>query len=147
MGKAIGSALAGYVVMFIAVFVLMTLSWYAVGAEGAFKPGIWEVTPLWNVLLVGAGLLAAWLGGFTTSRLSKDKRAWQILIGIVLVLGIGMALPALTGNTPAAPLPRPEALPMFEAMQNGQQPAWVALLNPIIGAVGAWLGARRRAGS
>jgi hypothetical protein len=33
---------------------------------------------------------------------------------------------------------------MFDAMAKGQQPAWSALLNPVIGALGSIFGARLR---
>jgi hypothetical protein len=35
---------------------------------------------------------------------------------------------------------------MFDAMSNAIQPVWVALLNPLLGAVGVLIGARMRSG-
>ena len=147
MGRIIGSAVAGYVVMFIVLFVLMTISWFVVGADGAFKPGVWEVTATWLFLMVAGGFVAALAGGYTTAWISPDPRAVRVLIGIVVVLGIVSVLPVLTGSATPAELPRPEALPMFEAMANGQQPTWLALLNPIIGVVGVVVGARMKSKS
>ncbi|QQS48999.1 MAG: hypothetical protein IPM66_10425 [Acidobacteriota bacterium] len=146
MAKAIGSAVAGYIVIFILVFLLMTAAWYAVGAQGAFKQGVWDVTPMWLGLMLTAGLLAAIIGGYVTALITSDSRGWKILAGIVIVLGVIFALPVLMGSMPEAPLPRPDNLPMFEAMQNGRQPAWVAIINPVVGAIGVMIGSRLRSG-
>ncbi len=146
MGRAIGAAVAGYVVMFVAVFLIMTVSWTAIGADGAFQPGIWEVTGLWLFLMTLAGVIAAIAGGYVTALISSHPRAVPILIGVVLVMSIVSLLPALTGGVPEPPLPRPSDVPMFEAMQNGQQPTWLMLLNPIIAIVGVLVGARLKRG-
>jgi len=144
MGKVIGSAIAGYVVSFIMVFVLMTVSWQIVGADGAFQPGVWEVTGLWLVLLLVSALVAGIAGGYVTVLITADPRGVKWLIGIVVVLGIVSAIPVLMGMGGDAPLPRPDDLAMFDAMQNGKQPGWVALLNPVFGVAGVLLGARLR---
>ena len=146
MAKVIGSAVVGYIVIFILVFLLMTASWYAVGAQGAFQPGVWDVTPVWLGLMLASALVAAVVGGYVTAMVTPDSRGPKILIGIVVVLGLLFALPVLMGSGPVAALPRPDELPMFEAMQNGKQPAWVALLNPVLGAVGVLIGSRLRPG-
>lgn len=144
MVKSIGAAIVGYVAIFAMVFGLMTASWFAVGVERTFRPGSWEVTALWNALLLIAAVIAAVVGGYVTATIAKDRRGPYVLIGIVVILGLLLALPALTGQGPTATGPRPAALPMLEAMQNGIQPAWVALLNPVLGAVGVLLGMRLR---
>jgi hypothetical protein len=144
MIKVIGSAVAGYIVIFAAVFGLMSGAWFAVGVDGTFLPGVWDVTATWLVLMLAAAVIAAVLGGYVTA-LFGDSRGPLGLMGIVFVLGIALALPDLLGPGMARPAVRPDVLPMFEAMQYGKQPAWVALLNPVLGAVGVLLGARLRA--
>jgi len=146
MGKVIGSAIAGYVVTFIMVFVLLTVSWQIVGIDGAFQPGVWDVTGLWLVLMLVSALVAGIVGGYVTALITADPRAVKWLLGIVVVFGIVFAIPVLMGMGPDAPLPRPDDLAMFDAMQNGKQPAWVALLNPVFGVAGVLLGARLRSG-
>jgi hypothetical protein len=49
MIKIMGSAIAGYVVIFVLTLVLMTASWLAVGVDGVFQPGVWNITPTWVV--------------------------------------------------------------------------------------------------
>ncbi len=146
MGRAIGAAVAGYVAMFAGIFLIMTVSWAAVGPDGAFQPGVWEVTGLWLFLMTLAGIVAAIAGGYITAMISSHPRAIPILLGIVIVMSILSVLPALTGGAPEPPLPRPSDVPMFEAMQNGKQPMWLMLLNPIIAIVGVLIRARLKRG-
>jgi hypothetical protein len=47
IGRAVGSAVAGYIAMFLTVFLLMKLGWTALGAGGSFKPGSWETSTGW----------------------------------------------------------------------------------------------------
>lgn len=146
MAKAIGIAVVGYIIISILIFILLTGAWYAVGVNGAFQPGVWDVTPTWLGLMIVSSLVAAIMGGYVTSMMTSDSRAPKILAGLLLVLGLLMAIPILMGSGPTAPLPRPDTLPMFEAMSNGKQPSWLALLNPILGAVGVMVGSRLRSG-
>ena len=144
MRKNILSALAGYGVIFALVFGLMSVCWVVVGAEGAFEPESWQVSPLWIFLLLAAGFLAALAGGWTADHLSHSARGAQMLLGIVIILGLLVALPAMLGMGPDPDVVRPENVPMLEAMNKGQQPVWVALLNPVLGAMGVIFGSRLR---
>ena len=144
MGKVIGSVVLGYVVMVIMVFVLMSLVWMVVGASGAFQAGSWDVSAGWIVGSIIVGLVAAIAGGYVCALVAKDPRGPKALLVVVVVLGILFAIPALTGGGEVPTIPRTDTISMMDAMQNIQQPVWVALLNPIIGAIGVFIGARLR---
>ena len=144
MARLIGGIIAGYLGYFLVVFILMSLAWLLLGADGAFRPGVWDVTGMWIALMLLASLLAGLAAGFSVGRIAKDGRAPLALAGFVLLMGLVLAWPVLSGAAPAALTPRPEQLPMFEAMSQGQAPLWVALLNPVLGALGVVLGARGR---
>ena len=64
----------------------------------------------------------------------------MVLMGLVLVLGIIFAIPAFMAPPEAATTVRPDEVPLMEAMSTGQQPAWLALLNPLLGVVGVFVG-------
>ena len=113
------------------------------GANGAFQPGSWYPSGGWIALTIALGFGAAIAGGYLCAAIARDSRGPLGLVGLVIVLGVLSAIPALTGSDPVAG-PRPETVPMFEAMANAVQPAWVALLNPVVGAVGVLVGARVR---
>jgi hypothetical protein len=145
MGKNLLAIIAGYLAMMALVFGLMTLGWKLVGADGAFAPGSFQTTGLWIAITLVSAILAAVVGGRVAARLGQDGRAVVGLVALVLVLGIVFAIPVLTAAPELAAAVRPPDLPMMEAVKQAQQPAWVALLNPLIGAVGAWIGGRGRA--
>jgi len=144
MGRVIGGVIAGYVAIFVAVFVLMTLAWMLLGPAGSFQPGTWDVTTTWIVVSVVVGLVGAIAGGYVCALVARDPRGPKALVGVVVVLGILFAIPVLTGGGDAVLGPRPDVVPMMDAMQRGQQPAWIALMNPILGAIGVLIGARLR---
>ncbi|MBL8187143.1 MAG: hypothetical protein JNK38_04005 [Acidobacteria bacterium] len=141
MLKIIGGVVVGYIVMFILLFVIFSLAYLVLGANGSFKPGTYDVSTLWLAISVIVGLVAAIVGGFICSLIAPNSKAPLALVGLVLVLGLLGAIPALKGNDPR-PNIRDASVGNLEAMMNARQPAWIALLNPLIGAVGVMLGSR-----
>lgn len=147
MGRIIGGVIAGYATMFVGVFVLFSLAWMAMGAEGAFQTGSWDVSAAWIGLSIVIGFLAAVAGGYLCALIARSPRGPQALVVVVVVLGLLMALQVLFGAGTDASAARPEAVGMFEAMQYAQQPGWIAVLNPLLGALGVVIGARVKSGS
>ena len=144
MGRIVGGVIAGYVAMVFAVFILFSATYMMLGTDGAFQSGSWDVSFAWIVASVVVGIVAAVLGGYLCALIAKNPNGTKALIAVVVVLGLVMALPVLFGAVEVAAGPRPDTVPMLDAMQNAQQPTWVALLNPLLGAVGVWIGAGLR---
>ena len=139
MLRNILAAIAGYVVMAAVLFVIFSLLWVAVGPAHAFQPGSWEVPAGWALGSLVLGFVGACAGGKVCARIAHDGRAATILIGLVIVFGVVRALMPVE----APPGPRPDDLSMMEATAGAVHPAWFNWLNPLIGAAGAWLGARK----
>lgn len=133
------AAIVGYVAMAAVLFVLFSLLWLTVGPSRAFEPGSWEVPVGWAVLQLVLGLVGAYVGGQVCARVAHDAKGATILIGLVIVMGVVNALisPELAAG------PRPDDVSMMEATAGALQPAWFNWLNPVIGAVGVWLGTGR----
>ncbi len=72
MGKMIGSAVAGYIVMFLTVFVLFSIAYLLLGASGAFQEGSWEPSGIWIVLSIVLGIVAGIAGGYVSAAIAKD---------------------------------------------------------------------------
>ncbi len=142
MGKRIAGIVAGYVAMMAFVFGLMSLGWVAVGAEGAFAPGVFVTTPLWHAITLAVATVAAIGGGRVARRIGGDRETVVGLAILVVVLGVVFAIPVVTADPALALTPRPDGLAMMDAVKQAQQPAWIAIANPIIGAIGAMLGGR-----
>ncbi len=142
MGRIIGAVIVGYVVMFAGVFLGLSIAYMALGAEGSFQAGTYQTTMIWNIVMIVVGLLAAIAGGFVCSKIARSSKAVYWLAGLVAVLGLLMAIPVLTMNVATGVAARTGDVPMAEAMNGAIQPAWTALLNPILGAVGAIIGGK-----
>ena len=143
MLRNILAAVAGYLAMTAVLFALFTALWLAVGPSRALQPGSWEVSGGWVLVQLVFGLVGAYVGGRVCARVAHDANGATILIGLVIVLGVVNAL--IAPETAAGP--RPDDVSMMEATAGALQPAWYNWLNPLIGALGAWLGSRKlRAG-
>ncbi|MDF1544083.1 MAG: hypothetical protein P1R58_03155 [bacterium] len=71
--------------------------------------------------------------------IGKERKAAKFLAGLVLLLGLAMAIPTL--SAPERDLTRSGEVALMDAMQTAHQPTWIAFLNPVIGAVGVMIGA------
>lgn len=140
MGRLIGSVVLGYVVIVVVIFVGFTILWSILGPSGTFQPGTWAPSGAWAFTTIVLGLVAAAVGGAICARVSKEARGPKVLAVVVLILGFAFAIPALTGSAERAPGPRPDQVTMTEAMQHAEQPIWVTLINPLIGALGVLIG-------
>lgn len=142
MLRTIGGVVGGYVTMALIVFVLFSIAYLAMGADGAFQPGSYDVTALWLIVSFVLSLLAAIAGGFVCAVIARNSKGPLILAGLAVVLGLLLAIPVLTASNSDAARIRAANVGNLEAMQNAKQPGWVALLNPLVGAAGIILGAR-----
>ena len=131
------AAVLGYAVMFAAAFVLFSLLWMVLGADGSFAPGVWDVSGAWiggNIVL---GIVVSMAGGFVCSKVAPSYQGVAILMGLVLVVGILQLMPEATVGGA-----RPDGASMFDAMSSAQMPMWLMWINPVVGVVGVAFGAK-----
>ena len=137
--RNVGGAVLGWAVMAGAVILLFSGMWMVLGAEGAFRPGSWEVSGTWLIGSIVVSLLAAASGGLVCAWVAADDRGVLMLMALVVVLGVALALGDVA---PATDGIRPPELGMTEAMNSARQPRWLAWLNPVLGVLGAFAGSR-----
>ncbi len=142
MGKKILAVIIGYVVMVAFIFITFTVVYIAMGTDGAFQPGVYDVSIIWILASIILGILAAILGGLVCVMIAKDQGTAKILAGLVLALGLALAVPAAMGVEEETPNLRSGEVGVMESMQVARQPLWVVFLNPFIGAAGALIGGR-----
>lgn len=143
MGRAILSVVAGYLSMFVVVFVCLTVAYLAMGADRAFQPGTYELSTIWIAVWAAVSIIAAVIGGLVAGKIARTTTPVWVLIGLVLALGLLQALGVIVAPEPAADeLVRSGDVNNLEAMTQARQPVWVAVLNPLIGAAGILVGAR-----
>lgn len=141
MLRNIGGVIVGYLVMFAFILITFTVLYLLLGAEGSFQPNSYEISGVWMVLSIILGIVAAVLGGWVCAKIAVSPKAAYVLAVVVLLLGIGMAIPAMSSDS-AMPEIRTGDVSNMEAMQNAKTPTWMMFLNPLLGAVGIVIGAR-----
>ena len=92
MLRTVLAVIAGYLVMFVCVFVSFTAAYLLMGADGAFLPGSYEVSLTWLAASFVLGLLAALVGGIVCAKIAPAGRAPDVLAVLVLVLALASAL-------------------------------------------------------
>lgn len=140
MGRIIGAVVLGYIAMALIVFAGLSLAFVGLGPDRAFRPGVFDVSPLWVVVSVIVGFGAALAGGWVARRIARRALGPRVLAGVVFVLGAVLALGTLAGGAPEATGLRTEVIGTLEAMQFAQTPFRAMLANPLIGALGVLLG-------
>ena len=143
MGRAILGVIVGYIVLTGVVFGAFTVAWMVMGADGAYKEGLWEVSTAWMIMAIVVGLIAAMIGGAVCAAIAaKGSKAAMVLAGLVLVFGLALAGYKLAAPQEDRPTVREGDVTMFEAMQNSQEPTAMLFANAVIGFVGVLIGAR-----
>ena len=90
-GRIALGVLAGYASMALLIVVLFSLAYLALGADGSFKEGSWDVSGAWLVMSIVVGIGAAFLGGFVCRWVSRRMRGVWVLAGVIIILGIAGA--------------------------------------------------------
>lgn len=146
MVRNILGVVLGYVAMFAFVFISFTVLYLILGADGSFESGTYEVSIVWIIISFILGLAAAVLGGYLCVLFLKNNKAVLVLAALVLIFGIAMAIPALGESADDVYEMRKNDVSNMEAMQNAKQPAYMLILNPIIGALGVFAGSKLKKG-
>ncbi len=144
MWRAIGGVVVGYIVMAAFVMITFTVMYRVLGAGGAFAEGSYEPSMVWSVASLVLGFVAALIGGFVCALIARGGRAPKVFAGLVLVLGIWLAVAQMQELNANAPAPREGDITMADAMTKGTPPVWVMFGNPIVGVIGVLIGAGLR---
>jgi anti-sigma factor RsiW len=139
MLRLLGAVLLGYLAMAALVFAGLSAGYAVLGAERAFRPDAYEVSINWALLSVAVGFVAAVAGGWISRRVGGDLRGPALLASFVGLLGLMVAVTSLADRTEPA-TPRTGSPAMFEAMEQARTPAWLLVLNPLVGVAGVVIG-------
>lgn len=142
MWRTAGALVAGYLTMALLVMLSFSALYLILGADRAFLPGGYEVSPIWMSLTTVLNAISAVSGGAVTGRISRDRWAPLVLAIGVGVVGMAFALASLDAPLPPDALLREGPVPAADAMRRARQPGAILILTPIIGALGIWAGGR-----
>ncbi len=140
MVRSILAVVTGYVAAVVLVLVSFVGAYQLLGTDGVLRPGSYEPSGTWLLISIVFGLVAAVVAGLVCAAIAKSQGPVLALAGVMLVLGLILAVPVLTSDP--GPATRDESVSDLEALQNARQPGWAALLNPVLGAAGVLLGGR-----
>ncbi|HXH07038.1 MAG TPA: hypothetical protein VNI83_10655, partial [Vicinamibacterales bacterium] len=65
--RAVLGAVLGYVIIAVLVMAAQTIAYVLLGADGAFRPGTFEVSPQWIAVSLAISLAAAVAGGWSAT--------------------------------------------------------------------------------
>lgn len=148
MLRNILGAIAGYIAMVVVAIGGIGIAWLILGGEGAFAGEGPQPSVPWLGFNLVFGFLSAMVGGFVALKIGRSNTATKILIGLLLVLGLLIAISQQFSAEEKVPIDKPVAEMSFtEAGQHAVQPAWYNWVIPLIGAAGAWLGGRDKSRS
>lgn len=142
MLRTLLAVIAGYLVMALLVFVLFSIVYLALGTERTFHPDSFTPSMAWILISLVVSFAAAVAGGWVCATIAKD---WKPSIALaLLVLGLGLLVVGYVLMLPPDDRVTARAgdVSNTTAMLSGNQPFWVTVVNPIIGAGGIILGGR-----
>ncbi len=141
MGRKILAVILGYLAMAVVVMGGLTAAYLAMGADGAFEAGSYQVTSTWIVVWLVTSVVAAVAGGFVCAKVGRSKGAVISLLVLVGVFGAANTAMQMNKEVPAEDLVRTGDTPNFEAMMKARAPTWMYITEPMIGVFGAMVGA------
>ena len=145
MLRTILGVIAGYIVMSLVLFVLFSVLYTVLGTSGSFQEGSYFVSNTWlfvGFLVFFVGAVAA---GFVCALISKNANAGMWMGGVILVLGLIIAVLQIM-QAPASTVREAGEVALMDAMNLAQQPVWTLFVNPVVGFIGAIVGGRLRGG-
>jgi uncharacterized membrane protein YeaQ/YmgE (transglycosylase-associated protein family) len=141
MIRSILGAIAGYIVFALALFLLFSGLYLAMGPDRAFLPKNYDPTMLWTISSFILGCVAAAIGGYAAALIGRSG-AVKIMAGLVVLIGAIVVVMLIRENKPEEV--RTGDVPNMEAMMKAREPVWVAVVNPILGVIGVFVGGSLR---
>jgi len=136
MIRMILGVIVGYFIMALLIFTGLPAAYLSLGTDRVFAPGTYQVSALWLVTNITISTIAAFIGCFAAGLIAKRSKAALILCGVMLVLGLTMAVGQVVSPKPD-PGPRDGAVANLDAMMKARQPDWYMFTIPVIGGIAA----------
>ncbi len=142
MIRAILAVVISYVVMFVLMSVVFMGVFLLMGVEWSFKPNSFEASNGWITMALTANLIVGIVGGLICALIARGGKAPLALAIVVFALGLLLAIPAIVAHQASAGLVRSGNVTQVEAMQKANEPIWVPLTFPVLGAIGVLFGGK-----
>ncbi|NNE66747.1 MAG: hypothetical protein HKN33_09275 [Pyrinomonadaceae bacterium] len=140
--KLIGIA-AGYLFAVIFTVLALWVVYSQVNTDWAFKIESFQSSTRWVFASIACGFIGAMIAGAVCFLISKSSRAVNALAGVFIVVGLCLAVFALTepGVIEYRPL---QEFDFIEAREKSRSPIWYNFLMPFVSAAGVIVGGGNR---
>ena len=138
MLRAIVAVVVTFIIMFVFIVGTFMGLWYGMGPDRLLQPGLWTGNLFLCIAAPGITVIAGLLGGWLCAKIGGGRGPVMALAAVVVVLGATSA--AFTLQKPEPSGPRPAGMTVQQIMEQGREPTWLAILNPIIGAAAVLIG-------
>ena len=144
MLRSIIAVIVSYIVMFVLIFVSFAALVFGLGIDGLLKPGSFQGGLLITIAAPSITLITGVFGGWLCAKIAGvgtgGRGRTPVIALAVVVFVLGALSAAITLQKPFPADPRPADMTLEQFMEVGREPTWVAVSNPIIGAIGVLIG-------
>ena len=142
MARSIIAVIVSYITMFV-LNLLGFIGLYAVVGPGqAFKPRLYVASNRWILMGLAVMFVSGIIAGLICALIARGRKATVALAGLILVVGLLLAIPAVMKSRTNADMVRVGDVTSMEAMEKASWPVWAPFIFPFISAVGALAGGK-----
>ena len=142
MVRSIIAVVVSYITMFLLNF-LGFIGFYAVvGPDQAFRPRSFLASNRWIAMAFAIVLVSGIIAGLLCAAIARGRKATLALAGLILVIGLLMAIPAVMKSRENAGMVRVGDVPAMEAAEKAYWPVWAPFTFPFVSAIGALIGGK-----
>ena len=142
MVRSIIAVIVSYISMFALNFLGFVGLYAVVGPSHAFKPRLYLASNRWILMGVGVMFVSGIIAGLICAAIARGRKATLALAGLILVVGLLLAIPAVMKSRANAGMVRAGDVTSMEAMEKASWPVWAPLVFPFVSAVGAVIGGK-----
>lgn len=142
MVRSIVAVIVSYISMFVLNFLGFVGLYALVGPNHAFKPRLYLASNRWILMGVAVMFVSGIIAGLICAAIARGRKATLALAGLILVVGLLLAIPAVMKSRNNAGLVRAGDVTSMEAMEKATWPVWAPLVFPFVSAVGAIVGGK-----
>jgi hypothetical protein len=142
MVRSIIAVIVSYITMFILNFLGFVGLYAIVGPSNAFRPRLYLASNRWILMGVAVMFVSGIIAGLICAAIARGRKATLALAGLILVVGLLLAIPAVMKSRANAGMVREGDVTSMEAMEKASWPVWAPFVFPFVSAVGALVGGK-----
>jgi hypothetical protein len=142
MVRSIIAVIVSYITMFVLNFLGFVGLYAIVGPSHAFRPRLYLASNRWILMGVAVMFVSGIIAGLICAAIARGRKATLALAGLILVVGLLLAIPAVMKSRANAGMVRVGDVTSMEAMEKASWPVWAPLVFPFVSAMGALVGGK-----